>query len=321
MSAPRLSVLIPVYNGGPFLAECIESVLAQDFTDYELLISDDCSTDGTRAVIERFAARDRRIRWWANPVNRGQVANVNRCLREARGEFIKFVFADDKLLEPSALRRLAAILEADSSVSLVGSASQLIDAGSRTIQTRRPFSAAGTWPGFSMILRCLEPDFCWKNFIGEPTVVMFRKGQAARGFDPRYLQLVDLEMWIYLLEQGRLAYLAEPFSAFRQHPNQQSEVNRRCGANVAEHSRLLLDVLAKPWLRKTVNPEILFNQIYRLQKTPGDQDRVIVSEMMKILGRDRYAYYWLRRKISRPIKKLETQLRNIHYRTAVGPEP
>jgi glycosyltransferase involved in cell wall biosynthesis len=323
MSAPKISVLIPVYNGGAFLAECINSVLAQGFTDYELLISDDCSTDGTRAVIEHFAAQDQRIRWWTNPANFGQAVNINRCLAEARGEFVKFVFADDKLLEPSALRRMAAILESDPSVSLVGSASHVIDVSSHLIQVREPFPVSGTREGFSVILRCLEHASCWwNNIVGEATVVMFRRSQSRRGFDPRYLQVMDLEMWIHLLEQGRFAYLAEPLSAFRLHPNQQSEINRQHGVDIEEHSRLLRDNLAKPWLRESIAPQLLFNQIYNLRKYYGDQSRLIVSEIMEVLGRGRYARYWLRRKISRPFIKLKAHSRSItgqKHSTRPGP--
>jgi glycosyltransferase involved in cell wall biosynthesis len=318
----KVSVLVPVCNGEAFLAECLESILAQDFADMEILIADDASTDGSVALVERYAARDSRIRWWTNPGNIGQVANVNRCLAEARGEFVKFVFADDKLLEPSALRRMTAILESDPSVSLVGSASHVIDAGSRLIHVREPFPISGTLEGFSVILRCLEHECWWNNIVGEPTVVMFRRSQSRRGFDPRYLQVMDLEMWIHLLEQGRFAYLAEPFSAFRLHPNQQSEINRQHGFDIEEHSRLLRDNLAKPWLRESIAPQLLFNQICNLRKYYGDQSRSIVSEMMEVLGRGRYVRCWMRRKISRFFIKLKTQLRSItgqNHSTRSGP--
>src|ERR1700710_708832 len=130
ISQPKVSVLVPVYNAEKYLAECLDSILTQDFTDYELLISDDCSTDGTAAIIESYAAKDPRIRWWRNPVNLKQAANLNLCLREARGELIKFVFADDKLLTTTALRQMVQVLEADSSVVLVSSASHTITADS-----------------------------------------------------------------------------------------------------------------------------------------------------------------------------------------------
>jgi glycosyltransferase involved in cell wall biosynthesis len=104
----KVSVLIPVYNCERYLAECLDSVLAQDLKDMEILISDDDSQDGTVDIIRQYAARDARIRWWQNPANLGQARNHNVCLQAARGEFIKFVHADDKFLQPSALSCLPA---------------------------------------------------------------------------------------------------------------------------------------------------------------------------------------------------------------------
>src|SRR5580700_3470617 len=123
MGMPLVSVLIPVYNGEPFLAECLDSVLAQDFGDFEVLIGDDCSKDGSAAVIQRYAGHDGRIRWWKNQKNLGIGGNWNACLREARADLIKFVLQDDKLLDASALRRLAGVMNGDRSVSLAVSAS------------------------------------------------------------------------------------------------------------------------------------------------------------------------------------------------------
>src|SRR5215469_15117301 len=136
MPAPLVSVLVPVYNGESFLAECLDSILAQDFADYELLLSDDGSTDGSVSIIESYERRNRRIRWWRNPRNLGIGGNFNACLNTAQGQYIKYVLQDDKLLSPSAVRRMAEVLERDASVALVVSASQLIDAQSRPIQLR-----------------------------------------------------------------------------------------------------------------------------------------------------------------------------------------
>ena len=80
----KVSVLVPVYNGEAFLAECLESVLAQDFADMEILIADDASTDGSAAMVERYAAKDSRIRWWKNPDNLGLARMLIRVCRQDR---------------------------------------------------------------------------------------------------------------------------------------------------------------------------------------------------------------------------------------------
>src|SRR3954453_9924295 len=93
---PKVSVLIPTYNYARYLSEAIESVLEQEFQDYEVVIVDDCSQDESEEVIRRYAARDGRIRFHFNRPNLGMVANWNYCLSLARGEYVQFLFGDDK---------------------------------------------------------------------------------------------------------------------------------------------------------------------------------------------------------------------------------
>ena len=104
---PIVSVCIPTYNGSQFLKECIESILAQTFSNFELLIIDDRSSDNTIDLAEEYATRDSRIKVTINTQNLGLVGNWNRCLEIARGEWIKFVFQDD-LLAPECLEKMLA---------------------------------------------------------------------------------------------------------------------------------------------------------------------------------------------------------------------
>jgi len=306
MSAPLVSVLIPVFNGEPFLAECMESVLAQDFGDYEVLVSEDGSTDGSVKVIEHYAQRNARIRWWRNPQNLGIGGNFNAPLKAARGEYIKYVLQDDKLLDSTTLRRMVAILQDDPSVSLVASAARLIDAQSRLIRVRNSFGRSGVWDGKRVIVRCLEEN---ANLIGEPSLVLFRKNQAQRGFDEGMKQLLDLEMWFHLLEQGRFGYVAEPLCAFRQHAAQQTEVNLRTGASAEEDLILKERYYVKPWMKTAATPQAIFTQVYYLRRRPGERAAAVSAEMYKTLGRRRYAFCWLRHKVTRPFYNLRSWLR------------
>lgn len=304
MPTPKVSVLVPVFNGEAFLAEALDSVLAQDFTDCEILISDDGSTDGTGAIIATYAAQDPRIRWWRNPRNLGQAANLNHCLREARGEFVKFVFADDKLLASSALRRMVAAL-ADPTVALVTTASQVIDAANRVLETRNNFRRSGVWDGAAALVRCLEQN---ANLIGEPSLTMFRRESAARGFDERFLNHLDLEMWFHLLTQGRLAYLAEPLCAWRRHPAQQTETGRGTGAD--EHLWLAQTYFAQPWLAEHGTRRMWFKQIYYLRKKYGPRAAGLTSRMMARLNPFWFALFWLEHKLSQPLRKLNHRRRH-----------
>jgi glycosyltransferase involved in cell wall biosynthesis len=103
-SSPPLTVGLPVYNGERFLARALESILDQTFTDFELLISDNASTDRTEAICREAVRTDRRVRYVRHDVNRGGSWNFNFVALEAQSELFRFA-ADDDLLEPTLLER------------------------------------------------------------------------------------------------------------------------------------------------------------------------------------------------------------------------
>ncbi len=302
MNEPRVSILIPVFNGERFLAECLESISIQDFDDFEVLIADDGSTDGSAEVIRHYAERDARIRWWRNPRNLGIGGNSNACLEQARGRFIKYVFQDDKLLKASVVRRMVEILEGDASLALVVSAALLIDEESRPIRERYCFRKSGVWEGGQVVIHCLAEN---ANKIGEPSLGMFRKSQAGEGYDIRFKQLLDLDFWFSLLERGRFHYIAEPLCAFRQHARQQTEVNRRSGASEGEGLLLAEKCWARPGFRKLVagDPSArwkLCSHRYYLRKDYGQNAAALAAEISGLIGARIYVGWWLWHRLSRP---------------------
>src|SRR5581483_7063205 len=131
---PKVTVLLAVRDGEPYIGEAVQSVLDQTFTDFELLLVDDASTDGTVAVVERLG--DDRIRLLRNERNLGQVPSLNRGLREARGEIVARIDADD-VSQPSRLERQLAVLDSDPHVGLVGSWLTLVDERGRRVGSLR----------------------------------------------------------------------------------------------------------------------------------------------------------------------------------------
>ncbi len=95
MNTPKVSIGMPVYNGGRFLKEALDSLLVQTFTDFELIISDNASTDETEAICQDYAAKDKRIRYIRQTENRGAIANFQFVLDEAVGEYFMWAAADD----------------------------------------------------------------------------------------------------------------------------------------------------------------------------------------------------------------------------------
>jgi hypothetical protein len=231
--------------------------------------------------------------------------NFNACLKAARGEYVKYVLQDDKLLDPTGVRGMAARLEGDPSLSLVVSASQRIDAESSVLRIRDCFGKSGVREGKEVIAQCIGEN---ANLIGEPSLALFRRAQAARGFDEGLKQLLDLELWFHLLEQGRFAYIAEPLCAFREHAAQQSEVNWRTGASAEEDLTLMERYYAKPWMKDYITSQAIFTRVYYLRKRRSERPKAVAAAMALALSRRTYVFCWLRHKVTRPFSNLRAWL-------------
>ncbi len=307
--APKVSVLIPTYNYARYLPEAIESVLSQSFTDFELIILDDHSTDETAEILARYAAQDGRISFKINPHNLGMVSNWNKCLGEAAGEYVKYLFADDLLCSADALRLMVTALDEEPAASMVASARSIIDSAGRRNTVMAPFGDSALIDGGWVISRCLG----WqKNLIGEPTAVMFRKCFSGDGFNPKLRQIVDMEFWFRLLEKGGLAYIGRPLVAFRKHIGQQTVSNSLNPLVMEDTERLLaeyafndvkhyidLSPLRKIYLLYDYN-----YQIWRLQRQ-GVLERSLAREKIASgYGWGRFVSGYPLYKLFKPLNKL-----------------
>jgi glycosyltransferase involved in cell wall biosynthesis len=123
---PMVSIGVPVYNGENYLAATLDSILAQSLSDFELIISDNASTDGTEDLCRGYQAHDARIRYYRNPKNLGAAKNHNRVFELSSGKYFKWASHDD-VLAPDFVSRCVSILEQDSSVVLCHSKVTSID--------------------------------------------------------------------------------------------------------------------------------------------------------------------------------------------------
>jgi glycosyltransferase involved in cell wall biosynthesis len=140
---PRVSLGLPVYNGEEFLAETLKAIQKQTFADFELIISDNASTDSTEAICREFAAQDDRIRYSRNGRNVGLVRNFNVLQQLASGEYFKWAAHDD-LLSPDYLERCVHVLDTDGSAVMVSPRPRLVDARGQPLpfdEVRRSYVA------------------------------------------------------------------------------------------------------------------------------------------------------------------------------------
>lgn len=145
-AGPLVSVGLPVFNGAGFLAQALDSVLAQTYANFELLISDNASTDATPDILREYAARDARIRIIRQAANIGAGHNQTVVARRACGTFFKWMFANDELA-PTLLADCLAVLQRDRSVVLCYGRTQFIDlAGNRLEVYEGDFAAPSADP-------------------------------------------------------------------------------------------------------------------------------------------------------------------------------
>jgi hypothetical protein len=232
----RVSVLIPVYNGAPYLAEAIDSVLAQTLQDFELIVADDGSSDGSQAIAERYASADPRIVFYQNPRNLGSVKNINGLLLASRGKYIKFLIQDD-VLAPHCLERFAGILDSLPEVALVTSYQRFIgDLGD--VRKLPTLPAIGRLPGRLVQRHVLA----FGNWIGGETAVMFRRESLCVGvFNPDWVWQVDQDLWLRMLSEGDLYVVPEILTFPRIH-GQQGTVTLNTGFTFIEEELLQLKV-------------------------------------------------------------------------------
>src|SRR5215203_4689692 len=114
--APVVSFVVPCYNLAHYLRDCIESILAQEYTDFEILIMDDCSPDDTAAVAASLT--DERVQYIRNPQNLRHLQNYNKGIQMSRGKYLWLISADDRLRIPTALGNLVALLDTNPQMSL-----------------------------------------------------------------------------------------------------------------------------------------------------------------------------------------------------------
>jgi len=216
MREPRVAVVLPVRNGGRYFGEAIDSILNQTYAGFNLVIVDDGSTDGTRALAESRAAQDGRIRLvMQEPA--GISAALNRGIAATTAPLIARMDADDVSL-PSRLAEQVAFIDRHPSVAVVGTFAQIIDSdGAERGTMRLPTQASE----IKALLR-------FKNQVCHPSVMMKREAiETAGGYDERMLFAEDHELWLRLAQRHDIVNMPEVLLKYRDHPLQGTDRRNR----------------------------------------------------------------------------------------------
>jgi glycosyltransferase involved in cell wall biosynthesis len=204
MTAPAVSVVIPVYNAAAYLPAAVESVLGQSFKDTELIVVDDGSTDGTPEVLSQYGPRVRYLR----QDNRGVAEARNRGIAQSRGRYVAFLDADDTWVLEKLDRQIGALAGAVEYRACYG-AYAACDEQLQPLAVQRSVRLGSA----------LEDLLLRGNVVGNPGSVLCERSLLAviGGFDPELGQCADWDMWIRLATVTEFLYLDEPLVNYRQH--------------------------------------------------------------------------------------------------------
>lgn len=244
---PLVSICIPTYNYAHYLRQAINSCLSQSYKQIELIIVDDASTDNSGELIRSF--NDSRIRFLENPVRLGLVENWNKTLSLVRGEIVKFLFADDYLVE-DAIERIVKVFE-NPDVALVFSAATVVDAQGKQTYVHQPYPKERHLRGLDEIKRCLKKG----NYIGGPSSVAIRTSimERAGRFDEALRFHADLQMWLRIMLKGDAYFLAEPLVYIRQHEGSETSRLEETGQIPKETLKFLIRCLQNEQLRSLLS--------------------------------------------------------------------
>lgn len=207
---PKISVIMSVYNGEEYIAEAIESVIGQSFTDWELIVINDCSTDGTAEILADFAKRDSRIKVHTNEVNLRLPKSLNKAISLASGKYIARMDADDVCL-PDRFEKQLAFMEENNDIAL----------SSCRFMTLKKEGIASGGCGGRVDNDALSARLLFTNPILHPGIIAKADVMKELEYDETLTCTEDLELWTrFVLNGHKIEILPEYLMLYRIHDKQ-----------------------------------------------------------------------------------------------------
>lgn len=264
MSVPKVTVLMPVYNGERYLGEAIQSILSQTFWDFEFLIINDGSSDKSVELIKSF--KDNRIRLLENGVNRGLVFSLNRGMELARGDYVARMDCDD-ISVSQRLGRQVAFMEAHPEVVVSGSAIRIF--GDEHHLRRYPETD-----------ELIRARMLFESPFAHPTVMIRRACFQELGINYREEATFaeDYDLWVRLPDTCKMANLTEPLVRYRLHLAQTSKVSQSHQLDYS--NRIRLQLLNKLGLEK---PEESLEAFVKIARRRPDASVAFIRNAERLL--------------------------------------
>ncbi len=243
MNMPLVSICVPTWNSASYLRESLDSILAQDYPNFEVIVSDNASDDDTQAILKEYEQAGH-IRLNLNQKNIGAGANFNLLVGLAKGEYVAIYHSDD-IYDPGIVSTSVAFLQSHPDVGLVGTMARVIDSdGMFKYDYRLPdrlIRIGRTIYDFDEAMlgtTLLAGD---RIFLVTPSVMVRRAAYDEFGmFDqPTYAAAVDYEMWLRIAARYRIAVIDKPMMRYRIHEKQGSQHEVRTNIRIPDSARLI----------------------------------------------------------------------------------
>jgi len=245
--APLVSLAMPVYNGADFIEEAIQSILDQTFTDFELIITDNASTDATADICEAFAEKDARVQYHRNAENLGAAGNYNRGYELSRGTYLKWCAHDDNL-SPDYIEKAVAALNANPEASMAFGRTQMIDTSGNEIDGNSfggdPVGnlAVGEKNEVTRLMKSIRVHLSCGAIFG-----LFRRDMVAQSLLHRKYYQSDRPLLSELAYLGEFIYMPDAVFYNREHPTRSmandDKASRAKWQNSKASSRFVLEHL------------------------------------------------------------------------------
>lgn len=215
---PLVSVIMPSFNQADFLVEAISSVQRQTYSNIEIVVVNDGSTDHTADILKTLSEQDQRIRYFSQE-NKGMAAAINKAIKEARGEYVVFLDSDD-IYEPEKIEKQLAMLQQDKSIDLIYTAIQVIDKNGK--------------PLMHMHGSDIHPDtflaqMLFRNIIPNPTTIMGKRDCFVDvPYREKYKHSMDYDFVLRLAQKFRFKYLDLSLTRWRRYDRNMSNELAKC---------------------------------------------------------------------------------------------
>ncbi|GAB4128585.1 MAG: hypothetical protein OHK0045_03000 [Raineya sp.] len=274
-ASPLVSVVMPVYNAEKFLAEAIESILNQTFTDFEFLIFNDGSTDNSLKIIQQYQRKDSRIKLVYNGENKGYVFHLNEGIRLSKGKYIARMDADDIAL-PERFTKQVSFLEANPEYVLCGSLVRMIGKQNHVLHL----------PSEDVDIRL---KMLYINPFAHPSVMMRKETLIKHSiyYNEAAMPAEDYVMWVNLLECGKVCNLKEILLQYRVHENNISYKNSTDTA-LEEIKSSRITYIKKIFKSNNLSEEdyLSLYQLFSNQELKLDEIEKIANIINKIIEND-----------------------------------